>query len=296
MPERPRRATDLVRAAVGGKRAAAPVAEGEDEPAMELPPLPPRPTPQDAREELLRRCSARPPGGRTVAPAPVPPLDRLSISATYFTLRAGMVALAAALPLLLVALGLADGEVQPSLSAYYHAARAGCDYGAGGLRRDVFVGTLWAVGVFLLLYRGYSPAEDRALNVAGLAAVAVALFPTDWPRDVTAQCPAAAQAWVGGVHVVAAVTFFAAIAYVCLWCAKETVELLPGEPLQRRYYARYRVVGAAMVGLPALVLLLHWLLARGEGRLVLMLEAAAVWVFAAFWGIKSAEIRRIERG
>ena len=44
--------------------------------------------------------------------------------------------------------------------------------------RNLFVGALCAVGVFFVAYRGHDRWDDRLTNVAGLAAICIALFPT----------------------------------------------------------------------------------------------------------------------
>jgi hypothetical protein len=93
--------------------------------------------------------------------------------ATYFFLRAGMAIMAFALPLLLWCGAAARGvPLQASMSAYYHASN--------GLMRDEFAGVLVAIGAFLYLYEGFSRAENRALNLAGIFAVGVAMIPMEW--------------------------------------------------------------------------------------------------------------------
>ena len=44
--------------------------------------------------------------------------------------------------------------------------------------RNLFVGAMCAVGVFLAAYRGHDRWDDRFTNLAGLAAIFIALFPT----------------------------------------------------------------------------------------------------------------------
>ena len=56
---------------------------------------------------------------------------------------------------------------QLSVSAYYYTAA-----------RAVFVGSLIAIGVCLIVYRGNTDAEDVALNISGFLAIVVALVPT----------------------------------------------------------------------------------------------------------------------
>ena len=42
--------------------------------------------------------------------------------------------------------------------------------------KKFFVGALCAIGVFLLLYKGYNLLEDRVLDAAGIGAVGIAFF------------------------------------------------------------------------------------------------------------------------
>jgi len=44
--------------------------------------------------------------------------------------------------------------------------------------RNLFVGAMCAVGVFFVAYHGYDRWDERLTNVAGLAAICIALFPT----------------------------------------------------------------------------------------------------------------------
>ena len=60
-----------------------------------------------------------------------------------------------------------NAEWQQSLSAYYYTGT-----------RNVFVGTLWAIGIFLFAYPGYNHREDLLGNLAGVFALGVSLFPT----------------------------------------------------------------------------------------------------------------------
>ncbi len=46
--------------------------------------------------------------------------------------------------------------------------------------RSWFVGILFVLGIFLYLYKGFSTLENCLLNIAGLSALGVALFPTGW--------------------------------------------------------------------------------------------------------------------
>ena len=238
-------------------------------------------TPDDVRQHLALRV-----GGR-VALAPSGDREAIlaSISSSYFRLRRGMAALALAFPVVLW-LGSGARRVQGSISAYYHFGAGGSVAGSG-MMRDVFVGILWAIGGFLFFYRGYSRAEDRALNIAGLAAVVIALAPMDWPAG-------AAATRHGHIHGIAAVAFFLAIAYVSLFRANDTLILLP--PTDRAVFRRlYRLLGILMIAIPLMVAAIHFVAPRPNSPMIFAIEVGGIYVFAAFWLVKSREIARIER-
>jgi hypothetical protein len=118
------------------------------------------------------------------------------ILATYFNLRIGMGLIGLAFPLLLVG---GSQTILDSLSAYYHTGM-----------RDIFVGGLMATGAALYLYKGFSNGENRALNLAGLLALAVAIFPVNGTAVLSF-----AFSLAGTVHKVSGVLFFFSMAYLC---------------------------------------------------------------------------------
>jgi hypothetical protein len=198
------------------------------------------------------------------------------IESTYLSLRVGIAVIGATLPLILWLGGLsADGlSLRGSMSAYYYTSV-----------RNVFVGALCAVGVALVLYKGFSKAEDVSLSLAGVLVICVALFPT-----------AAGEHWALGnyVHVIAAVGFFLCLAYVSVFRASDTLLLVRDARRARLLERGYRVLGAAMVASPLFALAaaraLH---SPNQGsRLVFFLEAFGVWAFAAYWLVKSWELKQ----
>src|SRR5688500_9716986 len=84
---------------------------------------------------------------------------------TYRHLRMLLIALPAFLLVTTVIGGVVLGDFADSISANYASPL-----------RDVFVGSLAAIGVLLIVYRG-KPVEDLALNVAGFYAMFVAFVP-----------------------------------------------------------------------------------------------------------------------
>ncbi|HYD38677.1 MAG TPA: hypothetical protein VEA60_13755, partial [Allosphingosinicella sp.] len=58
----------------------------------------------------------------------------------------------------------------------------------------------------------------------------------------------------------------------------------------------YAGLGAAMIAVPIGVFALHYLLERpGRGYTVVAVEVVGIFVFAAFWLVKSKEIALIQR-
>ena len=201
------------------------------------------------------------------------------IAGTYFSLRWGIAILGILLP---VALGVGgfvldpapDNHLRTSMSAYYwsHAMR------------NVFVGGLITIGAFLYLYKGFSRAENWALNLAGVLAVCVALVATR-KHDETGP----PLTW----HGTFAVLFFLAIAFVCIRCAPDTLSLVTDPRRAARLKRTYHVLGWAMVLLPLGVAVFGTAVWRnGESPVKFFLEAAGVWVFGAYWGVKSLELRK----
>lgn len=205
------------------------------------------------------------------------------MAATYFTLRMGIILLAATLPLILWFGGMALGlSLKASMSDYYWSPM-----------RNVFVGILWAAGAFLYLYKGFSKPENYALNLAGIFVICVAMLPTAAPIPPGAVLP---RAELLTAHGASAVLFFAAIAYVCIFCASDTLPLMKDEALAKKYSATYKVLGILMVTAPASAYLLT-LLAQSTAEsksYVFFIEFVGVWIFAAYWLLKSRELSQTD--
>jgi hypothetical protein len=201
---------------------------------------------------------------------------RKNILSTYFTLRMGIVVLSAALPLSLYAYSWSvdHGLVEHSMSAFYGAH--------DGALRNWFVGVLWAIGAFLILYKGFSTAENWLLNLAGGFAVFTAM--------TSCRC------WMGAVgepsrlHRIFAVSFFAAMAAVCWFCAEDTITLLPSKALQDRFRRTYRGIAIGLAASPLAALFVSFVANQYVSR-TFYIEWFGVWVFAFYWFTKSAEFR-----
>jgi hypothetical protein len=196
---------------------------------------------------------------------------------TYFTLRIGIAVIAIVFPLLLWIGGrfYAGLPLQDSMSAYYHAAIDGRSM------RNWFVGILFAVGVFLYLYKGYSNRENYALNLAGVMAVGIAVFPMEW--NCGSECAKYSA------HGICAVIFFLSIAFVCVRCSPDTLRLIKDEDEREKYRNLYIGLASTMVISPLIAFLINALF-RQHGSLVFYIEAVGIFAFAGYWLTKSREL------
>lgn len=216
------------------------------------------------------------------------------ISRTYFALRFLMFFLAVFFPLSLWVWSTWHfGTIEPgaSISGYYYAEWATI--------RNHFVGTLSAIGICLIAYRGFTDWENWLLNVAGLAVIGVAMFPTtvDQAPRMTLQQGAAANlhAKAGqmiSIHGACAITFFICLAVVALTQSDRSLRWIEVEKRKQRFLRTYRVIGVLMVAFPVGAWFILQATQRNWG--IFAVEACAVLVFAAYWLVKTLEFRGTE--
>ena len=171
-----------------------------------------------------------------------------------------------------------------SLSAYYYQPRPLGDW---------FVGSLWAIGVGLLVYVGTRKSLFASVvsAVAGLAAVVVTLFPTN-----DGGTP---STWVSNLHFFAAAVVVIGLGALCVGFGiydKERKDQGQG----RTWYQAIHF-GAAFLILAAIVIVvLHKLFGLWPDYGVLVAELVAVYAFAISWFAKGVELfagigKRVER-
>jgi hypothetical protein len=196
---------------------------------------------------------------------------------SYFNLRVGIAVLAILFPLVLLIGGYTmEGDFRGSMSAYYLEIN-------GKSMRDWFVGILWAIGIFLFLYKGWERNEggglneNWALNFAGLFAIGVAMFPTQIETKSVS------------VHGTCAVMLFVFMAYVCIFRAPDTLDELDNETLRNHFKNTYRVLGGLMLAVPVAAYCFAVVFDRLQNY-TFIVEAFGVWVFASYWLVKSSEL------
>jgi len=210
--------------------------------------------------------------------------EQKSMRATFLSLRMGVGVLGILFPLILWGGGkIAGFPLRESMSAYYHASFAcpvpaapskseSCPPG-GGTMRNAFVGILFAVGAAMYFYKGFSIWENFALNLAGISAICVAIFPMPW----TAEKPQ----WLS-MHFFSAMMFFVCIAFVCTFCSEKTLQFasFPGGAATRRNFYR------SLYGALALIIN-RWTNQRSK---TFWIETFGIVAFGVFWLVKTVEL------
>jgi hypothetical protein len=154
----------------------------------------------------------RPAVSQSAADANVNLKARVLYLRSYLFMRTMIGFMGLLLPIVLIAgdslLIKGEESIRGSLSAYYYSGM-----------RDVFVGSLWAIGIFLITYKVFENNLDNTLSLlAGLAAVVIALFPTKRPDGVAAILTplqdGLGEATVSRVHYSAAAVFVLSLAII----------------------------------------------------------------------------------
>ncbi len=184
----------------------------------------------------------------------------------YRSLRRAVGLLGMGLPLLLaVGAYVWDGtRIQPSISDYYATDV-----------RNLLVGVLFAIGIFLASYRGYDGWDRLAGKSACLFALGVAMCPNS-----------SAIAIVSKMHFVCAMALFIVLACFCLFLFTKTK---PDVPMTARKRSRNWVYRASGIAILACILALALYFAFLQGSEldaldpVFWLESFALMAFGVSW-------------
>jgi hypothetical protein len=242
-----------------------------------------------------------------------PALNQLIVS--YMFLRQTVGWIGTLLPVVLL-VGAAISSTAPrpdSMSGYYYTDM-----------RNIFVGALCALGVFLVAYDGYDDVDRWITSIAGFCAIGVAFCPTK-PTVCTAgarACPSSSvthlttsQQAVGDLHVFFAAATFIALGLMALRFAKGGMTprgqnaigqirygLGFGQPIAgdqpQRYTgenAIYRASGVTILSCVILAALSNLLPASVNAHwpLLFIFEAVAVFAFGVSWFAKGRTIQGI---
>jgi hypothetical protein len=242
--------------------------------------------------------------------------ERNDLIISYMFLRQLVGCIGTLLPVALIAGNLMfSTAVRESISGYYYTPM-----------RNVFVGALCALGVFLIAYDGHDKLERLVTDAAGVCAVFVAFCPTRPPicASVARTCspPAVAQlssvqSAIGYIHLILAALTFVALALMALRFAKsDYAQPEPGALRRLRHelgfaparsgrglhqanaaIITYRACAFTILGALALAVASNWLpgQVKAHWHPLLLLEALAIFAFGLSWFVKGRTLQALRR-
>jgi hypothetical protein len=205
---------------------------------------------------------------------------RQDLLISYLELRKAIGIIGMALPFVLsIGKCLLQGPgIQDSISCYYYTEM-----------RNILVGSLCAIGVFLLSYRGYE-GDEKFGRLACVSAIGVALFPT-----APCICTTSGHTFIGRLHQSFAALLFLTLAYFSLCLFTKTVPGRENErtPQKLQRNKVYYCCGSIIIGCIILITVveltslkthIEWLAP------VFWLESLAIFVFGVSWFVKGEAI------
>lgn len=206
---------------------------------------------------------------------------------SYITLRKAVGILAILFPVVIVGGSFIIGgcdEPLGNLSTYYHTSM-----------RNLFVGILCAIALFLFAYKGYTRIDSIAGNVACVFALLVAFFPTSTTEPLS---PCILQPFENkvssSIHFLSAGGFFLVMSYFSIFLFTKKEPRSTKMKLKRNRI--YRTCGYIMLGCILLMAIFYGLDKYNySGGLkkydpILWLETLALWAFGISWLTKGNTI------
>jgi hypothetical protein len=197
---------------------------------------------------------------------------------SFLTLRRAVGILGLALPFALVLGSMAVdqcGIIQPSISHYYYTNM-----------REIFVGVLCAVSLFLFSYKGHSKLDSWSSNLAGFFCLGVALFPTgkaNFPcqHDVVSFITWEHQNWI---HLGCAACFFITLAFISIFLFTKSDQPKASYGIQKKK-RNHVYVGCGLAMIASLLIILIYFLADGDesSQVVFTFETTALLAFGTSW-------------
>ena len=158
---------------------------------------------------------------------------------SYLTLRKAIGILAFLFPIVIVVGSVLIGgcdEIQSNLSTYYHTRM-----------RNVYVGILCAIALFLFAYKGYDRIDSIAGNLACIFALLIAFFPTSVTEPLTPCILSPYENKISSsIHFFSAGGFFVILAYFSIFLFTKKEPKPTKMKLKRNKI--YRICGYIILG------------------------------------------------
>jgi hypothetical protein len=205
---------------------------------------------------------------------------------SYLKLRKTVGVLSISFPIVLVVGSVVVSdckEIQSSISAYYHTEM-----------RDVYVGFICAIALFLFAYNGYDKSDSVASDLACLFGLGAAFFPTSVTGPLSYCIPEPIDSQIlGNLHFVSSGLFLLMLAYFLLIQFTKSSKNPTEKKLKRNII--YRISGFTILG-SILLIIIYLAVLKGRYPVlqdydpIFWLETIALWAFGISWLIKGKAI------
>ena len=193
---------------------------------------------------------------------------------SYLALRKGVGFVAFGLPFAVsIPYCLVHHALESSISGYYYTGT-----------RNLFVGSLCAISMFMLGCRGYDRRDEVAGLFSAICALGVAFFPTAPDYSATHR-----QYVIGDIHYTFAAMLFLTLAYFCLFLFRMTAagkEITPEKRTRNRIYLVCGWIIIASIALLALVKRFKGQYLFGQIGTAFFFESTALLAFGTAWMVK----------
>jgi hypothetical protein len=204
-----------------------------------------------------------------------------SLIVSYLAMRRLIGVLGILLPIVVVFGGFTHGEptLQGSISGYYYTNM-----------RDFFVGILSGVALFLISYKGYERIDDIVVNMSGIFAMGMVLFPTAMYSGKTERVGIFLinDGVSGTIHLIFGTLFFLALSYNSMYLFTRRHPGVMGKEKKRRNII-YRTCGIVML-VAIFCITIYTVFLRetflASSNPVLILESVALLAFGVSWLVK----------
>lgn len=210
-----------------------------------------------------------------------------TLVADYVYLRKAVGWVGTLLPVILLVANPVALRLEHSSCAWLPASVSGYYYSPV---RNILVGALCALGLFLIAYVGDNLGDRVITDLAGLFALGVALVPTT-PTTASPPSPAcetvarlsARQQFAGDVHAVSSVLFFLFLA----WMA---IRFTTNSPQDLRRNWVYRICAIVILACATAAVITNFLPSslRPPFPWLFLYEAVGVFAFGVSWFVKGA--------
>jgi hypothetical protein len=204
---------------------------------------------------------------------------------SYLALRKAVGGVALGLPFVLaIPWWFIKNHIASSISGYYYTGM-----------RNLFVGSLCAISMFMLSCRGYDLKDEIAGVFSALCALGVAFFPTS--PDC---CATQRQIDIGWVHYTFAALLFSTLAYFCLVLFRMTAHNKHVTPQKRQRNQVYTACGCVIIASILLIIVLKKIFnvkhLIGNLDPIFCFESTALIAFGIAWLVKGETFLKDKNG